>query len=92
MKLCTQCNNCLLVDEGYSNYTVEGTTVYCILNANPYSPFDRWYNEEPKLKVATNCEYFDEGQCGELDVERERLPGLHPKYTDYLEKEGIKQK
>lgn len=32
---CTECKFCIMHDTGYSNYTVEGTDVDCIINLNP---------------------------------------------------------
>ncbi len=58
---CTDCKFCYEADYGYSNYTVEGTTVYCLKNANPNFPKDRWYGKEPELEFANQCSLFVEG-------------------------------
>lgn len=52
MKRCTDCKYCVVHDFGYSNYTVEGTNIECLLNKNPHTPFDHWYGEESKLTYA----------------------------------------
>lgn len=66
---CTDCKFCYEVDYGYSNYTVEGTTVYCLMGANPNFPKDRWYGEEPELEFANQCSFFVEGDSVKRYVE-----------------------
>lgn len=68
---CTDCKYCLQEDYGYSNYTVEGTTVSCLLGKHPYSSFDRFYGEEPKLDFATDCAWFKLGNGVCIDVDRD---------------------
>lgn len=68
---CNKCKYSLQEDEGYSNYTVEGTTIYCLLNLNADFPVDRFYGEEPKLKFAEKCPSFTAGDGVYVDVERE---------------------
>lgn len=86
MKTCENCKYCLEADDGYSNYTVEGTTAYCLLNLNPGMPIDRFYGEEPALNYAEQCERFAEGEGPRIDVEREDLADSRDKlstaYTD----------
>ena len=67
---CDNCKYCILEDTGYSNYTVEGTTVSCLLNHNPNFPKDYWYGEEPTLAFATKCPQFTPGEGPQIDVER----------------------
>lgn len=83
MKLCTDCRYCLLQKEGYSNYTVEGETVHCLLEKQ--EPFDRWYGEDERLRFAETCDTFSLGECLEEDVEN--AVG----YPDSIKDEEIKQ-
>lgn len=69
MKRCTDCKYCVVHDFGYSNYTVEGTDIECLLNKNPYTPFDHWYGEESKLTYAEQCSEFTEGDAVMIYVE-----------------------
>lgn len=66
---CLDCKYCLQHSWGYSNYTVEGTTVFCLKKLNPDLPKDRWYREEPALKFAESCESFSYG--GGIEIEPE---------------------
>lgn len=83
---CTDCKFCYEQDYGCSNYTVEETTVWCLRNAHPNFPKDRWYGEEPELEFANQCPLFIEGNSvkgyvedseedilKELDQERKEL-------------------
>lgn len=60
-----------MVDHGYSNYTVEGTTVYCLLALNPKLPSDHWYGKEESLEYANFCGRYTNGYCVEVDVDRD---------------------
>ena len=73
---CLDCKNALEWDQGYSNWTVEGTDVYCVLGLNPALPVDRFYGAEPALSFAENCEQFETGNHPRLDVELEELEPL----------------
>jgi len=66
---CTNCKYCVEEDYGYSNWTVEGTTIDCLLNLNPGLPKDRWYGHEPNLLFGETCPKFTEGEPVCLDVE-----------------------
>lgn len=55
---CSNCDHCILEDFGYSNWTVEGTTVHCVKGLNPNGEFDRWYGEDEKDKFAEKCPSF----------------------------------
>lgn len=68
---CTDCRYHLAQDVGYSNYTVEGTDVYCLLKKNPGLPSDRWYEEDPALNYANQCDSFKEGDGVGFDVDGE---------------------
>lgn len=80
MKKCDECKYCIQIEEGYSNYTVEGNTADCLLNKNPDFPVDTFYREEPALEFADKCESFIEGKCVNIDVEREE--GYLENYSD----------
>ncbi len=56
---CSNCMNANLKDFGYSDYTKEGTTVYC--NLKLQEPFDRWYYEAKENSFAETCSSFKEG-------------------------------
>ena len=71
MKLCTDCKYCIEMDYGYSNYTVEGTEVDCLLHKNEDFPKDRFYGEEPALNFANNCVFYEEGGSVEIDVDQD---------------------
>ena len=60
-------------DYGYSNYTVEGTNISCILNLNPDFPQDNWYGESPSHKYAEKCHRYayNNGRKIHFDVDRE---------------------
>jgi hypothetical protein len=72
---CTDCVFSIHKDFGYSNYTVEGTTIHCSKNLNPYLPSDRWYGENPALLFAQYCESFDYGQPVTIDCDIENSFG-----------------
>lgn len=71
IKKCTECKYCVRADEGYSNWTVEGTTVDCLLGLNKNLPKDEFYGEEDALLFASECKMYVEGEGPYLDVERE---------------------
>jgi len=66
---CTDCKYCIEEDFGYSNYTVEGTTVDCLLKLNPDFPKDRWYGEELALNFASKCKRFTAGDAVSVDCD-----------------------
>ena len=70
-KKCIDCSYCVRQEYGYSNYTVEGVEVHCLLDANPKFPVDSFYGEEPELKYANQCEKFLPGDCVDIDCDRE---------------------
>ena len=71
---CSDCKHSVLVDYGYSNYTVEGTNVYCIKKLHPNPGFDNWYGEnKDEGKFAEGCSGYDEGQGILIDCERDAL-------------------
>ncbi len=80
MRSCEQCRWCFLEDHGYSNWTVEGTQVYCLQTRHPsgLDGFDRWYGEPDSdgnansLFFAEQCEGFQPGEPIHCDVEKER--------------------
>lgn len=87
---CQDCSNCLMADFGYSNYTVEGTTVVCMGGAHPDREFDRFYGEDERLLFARECPMFHPGGAHELDVDHEDLHLLPRHVRDYVESYGGK--
>ena len=79
MKNCENCENCILDDYGYSNYSTEGTYVYCTLKLHPEDGFDRFYGEDEKLKFADKCPSYTEGEAIFMDVDRKNIAELSDK-------------
>lgn len=77
MITCNECRYALFQDEGYSNYTVEGTVFYCLKKAHPADGFDRWYGEDKRLNHAQECTEFSKGDPVCMDVDGDDAP-----YTD----------
>jgi hypothetical protein len=76
MKTCLECKNCLTVDYGYSNWTVEGTAVHCMSNVHQDTPFDRRYGADNRLGFADTCASFDRGVHEDLDVDHDKYNSL----------------
>lgn len=70
---CFDCKYLVKCDYGYSDYTVEGTTGYCLKNLNPGLPKDCWYEENRDRVPWTldNCPGFQKGDVIFLNVEFE---------------------
>ena len=75
---CNDCKFSILLDYGYSNYTVEGTTFRCAANAHPEDGFDNWYGEDKRLLFAQICDKFEAGDGISMDVEGECESELTP--------------
>ena len=85
MKTCQDCIHYFTRDIGYSNYTVEGTDVYCELKLHgDEEGFDQWYGEAKQLKRAETCPMYEEGEGIHLDVDEEDF-----RY-DFTDKERIR--
>lgn len=82
---CENCKFAYLVDYGYSNYTVEGTTFYCLANKHPKDGFDRFYGEEDQLKYAVECPSFTNGEAIHMDVDGEGESELTPEQRELLD-------
>lgn len=80
-KTCMDCRYRLSDDFGYSNYTVEGTTFYCLLKKHPDMPFDEFYGEDKRLKYAEQCGSFVAGEGVYLDCDREDLKSYDDKLS-----------
>ena len=76
---CSECAFAIAVDEGYSNYTVEGTSIYCAKELNPGCPFDRWYGGDASDAFAQSCESYKNGEPAEVDVDLDALVGEYPR-------------
>ena len=83
---CTDCKYHVSEDTGYSNWTVEGTDVDCLLGLNPDMPIDNFFGEEKSLEFAQKCDRFVKGDGVYIDVDREGLEDydnpLSSAYTD----------
>ena len=75
-RLCTNCGFRLMEDNGYSNYTVEGTTLSCLRGVHPTGPFDHFYGGAPEARYAEECTLYFEGEGINVDVEQEALETL----------------
>mgnify|MGYP001591351197 FL=1 len=75
-RTCEDCKYCVLIDNGYSNYTVEGTDFNCYKELHPDGSFDRWYGKDKRLEYAQQCGGFEAGECIEMDVDRENEADL----------------
>lgn len=68
---CDECKFCKLEDYGYSNWTVEGTNIDCILNLNPMFPADKRWGESSEAAYANECLRYSKGSPIEIDVDQE---------------------
>lgn len=76
---CSACKWAVLEDYGYSNWTQEGTQIYCLRDLHPSGPegFDQWYGKDERDKFAEQCDAFTaaaEGEQVNMDVDREEGP------------------
>jgi hypothetical protein len=72
MKSCANCEGHYTHDYGYSNYTVEGTTIGCKTDKNPgYPAEDPHYQEKESAPhtYAEECPSYFEGEGESFDVE-----------------------
>lgn len=100
-KNCRDCRFILTQDYGYSNYTVEGVTAYCLLEASPEMPTDNWYGEAVEFGYAEQCRWFIAGSLPELslDVDGDQAkvlargdvlpPDLQMLYEKWLTEDGL---
>ncbi len=78
-RTCTTCVLCLRDDYGYSNVTVEGTSLSCLAGLNPaLDGQDEPYRDvtpelAAALDVALECPRYRVGAPATLDVDREGL-------------------
>ena len=80
-KSCMDCKFRLARDEGYSNYTVEGTTFFCLLKKHPDMPFDEFYGEDKRLAYAKQCDRFVKGESVWIDVDHDNLKNYDDKLS-----------
>jgi len=66
VKLCSNCEYFVEEDYGYSNYTVEGTNYYCLLNNNGLKTCFK------NKMSAESCIHFKKGDHWYIDVDGER--------------------
>lgn len=90
---CLTCAFCLRSDYGYSNWTVEGTTLSCLKNRNPGLEGKEevtWGEERiaelaPILDFAETCPGYRKGAPAYMDVDSEGLPyGRAATWDDYM--------
>lgn len=93
---CYNCHFCAAFDSGYSNYTVENTTLVCLHDLNPDMPVDESYSwtygnsetvNHPTFKVAETCpKYQFTTELTKIDVDGEDLEGYkdEPEYYELL--------
>lgn len=86
---CRECKFCVFSDNGYSNYTVEGTDVYCGSENDEvrknFVSFDSFYEKAPGFSQGENCVGFVEGEPISLDVDGEEyslLPDFQKEIVD----------
>ena len=84
---CSDCCYRITREEGYSNYTVEGTSFNCALGLHPQAPFDNFYGEAKEMNYAESCPSFKRGEGLEIDVEEEALNNLNDHQRSLLELE-----
>lgn len=82
---CGGCTKALIIEEGYSNYTVEGSEVYCMLGLHPNFSFDNWYRKSPENGFAKQCASYSQGDNIIIDVEKEILADLTAEQKEQLE-------
>lgn len=82
---CENCKYCVLQDNGYSNYTVEGTDFECRKNVHPNGSFDRWYGDDARLEYAKKCEAYKYGPSIAMDVEHENYDALGQEQKDIFD-------
>lgn len=75
---CLTCRFAIHHDEGYSNYTVEGTTFRCAKKLHPDEEFDEFYGEDKRLKYGAECTGFERGEGVWMDVDGENEADLTP--------------
>lgn len=68
-KKCSECVYAVVVNEGYSNWTVTGSVVWCGKFLHPNPGFDEWYGENKDDKFAETCESFLAGERVNIDVD-----------------------
>lgn len=75
MAKCSSCNFAVLVDFGYSNLTVQGTTVHCSKLLHPAGEYDLWYGEDARDLHARECpEFSDSDGPAVIDCDRDEIP------------------
>lgn len=57
-KVCRNCLYLVQIDDGYSNWTVEGSTNHCLFNKNPKMPEDNYYKYGEDNALNYTCNLF----------------------------------
>lgn len=84
---CADCRFAIWQDQGYSNWTVEGTDFFCAKSLHPADGFDRWYGRDKRLDFAAECPGYEQGEGVHLDVDGEDEPSDEEK--DLLNMRGV---
>lgn len=82
---CDECFFCVLKDDGYSNYTVENTEVFCIAGAHPVEDgFDHGWGgreQQPHNYYAEQCPSYRKHAPVMLDVDAEEATCSQKQYA-----------
>jgi hypothetical protein len=70
------CKFAIHADFGYSDYTTEGTTLFCAKKLHPAGDFDQFYGEDLRMHFAIDCSGFEEGEGPCVSVERSNVDEL----------------
>lgn len=73
---CNECKFAVFEDNGYSNWTVEGTDFSCAKRLHPAGTFDRFYAEARALEHAEKCAGFEAGEPVRIDVDGDEVASL----------------
>lgn len=67
---CDNCTHSVTIEFGWSNWTVQGAVVVCMLKLHPELEYDAWYGEAEDALYANHCASYEDGPQYHLDVER----------------------
>jgi hypothetical protein len=85
--LCSNCRYSFCIEYGYSNYTVEGSDLYCVADFISRQGVDRFWNEEPVLQEAETCPWWTK-----IDVEITFDVDLINNWLDYFDDEDASRR
>lgn len=73
VKSCNDCVFAVIVEQGYSNWTVEGSDMHCSKNFNPNGTYDNFYGTAVQNQFAEECSSYLEGDCVTIDVDKDDM-------------------